>query len=85
MNRNVFAGAFAIGLVAVGWVGAGFVGTSGLALAMTCVIAAVYVLGAVELQQFRAASATLAAVTTPGPKVGTRAARSAAAVDASNS
>lgn len=61
MNRNAFAVAFAIGLVAVAWVGAGFVGASWLALAMTCAIAAVYVLGAFELQQFRAASATLAA------------------------
>jgi len=60
MNRNVFAVAFAVGLVAVGWVGVGFVGASWLALAMTGAIASVYVLGAFELQQFRAASASLA-------------------------
>ena len=42
------------------WVGAGFFGTSWLALAMTLVIAGVYVAGAWELKQFRTATATLA-------------------------
>ena len=60
MNRIVFNVAFAIGLAAVLWVGWGFVATSPLALAMTVVIAAVYVLGALELRQFRTATATLA-------------------------
>lgn len=48
-----------LGLVAVGWVGWGFVGTSWMALAMTAVIGGVYVLGALELRRFRAATATL--------------------------
>ncbi|WP_342130006.1 DUF802 domain-containing protein [Hydrogenophaga sp. OTU3427] len=60
MNRIFFAVAFALGLVAVAWVGWGFVGSSGLALLMTVVIAAAYVLGAHELRQFRAATSALA-------------------------
>jgi len=61
MNRIVFAAAFAIGLMVVGWVGVGFIGASPLALLMTVLIAAVYLLGAFELQQFRAATSSLAA------------------------
>jgi Domain of unknown function (DUF802) len=61
MNRIFFAVAFAIGLVAVGWVGIGFISVSPLALAMTCAIGAVYVLGAVELWRLRSASDALAA------------------------
>ena len=61
MNRFVFSAVFAMGLVAVLWVGTGFVGSSWMALAMTAVIAGVYLLGAFELKQFRAASASLAA------------------------
>ena len=61
MNRIFFAVAFALGLAAVTWVGIGFVGSSWLALTMTSVIAAVYGLGAFELRQFRAATASLAA------------------------
>jgi hypothetical protein len=60
MNKSVMAAVFAVGLAAVGWVGWGFVGASPLALAMTAVIGAVYVLGAYELMQFRAATASLA-------------------------
>ena len=58
-NRIVFAVAFALGLAVVAWVGWGFVGSSWLAFWMTLVIAAVYLLGAFELRQFRAATATL--------------------------
>ena len=61
---------FAMGLTVVGWVGWGFVGSSPLALAMTAVICGVYVLGAYELMQFRAATASLASALadpTPGP------------------
>ena len=58
-NRIVFAVAFAVGLAVVAWVGWGFVGSSWLAFWMTLVIAAVYLLGAFELRQFRAATATL--------------------------
>lgn len=68
MNRIVIAVAFAIGLLAVGWVGFGFVGSSWLALAMTAVIAGVYLLGAFELRQFRAATAALAAALADVPQ-----------------
>ncbi|MES2089920.1 MAG: DUF802 domain-containing protein, partial [Pseudomonadota bacterium] len=61
MNRIVFAAAFAIGLMTVAWVGMGFVGSSWMALLMTVVIAGVYLLGAFEISQFRAATASLAA------------------------
>ncbi|MEO5796913.1 MAG: DUF802 domain-containing protein [Rhodoferax sp.] len=60
MNRFVFAAIFAIGLLGVAWVGYGFVGTSALALAVTVVIAGVYLLGALELRRFRADTASLA-------------------------
>ena len=59
MNKSVMAAIFAVGLAVVGWVGWGFVGSSPLALAMTVVIAAVYVVGAYELMQFRAATSSL--------------------------
>jgi hypothetical protein len=59
MNKSVMAAIFAVGLAVVGGVGWGFVGSSPLALAMTAVIGAVYVLGAYELLQFRAATASL--------------------------
>ncbi|WP_367848843.1 DUF802 domain-containing protein [Rhodoferax sp. WC2427] len=61
MNRIVFAMAFAIGLATVAWVGMGFVGVSWLALAMTVAIAAVYVLGAWEVQRYRVTTTALAA------------------------
>ncbi|MDO8319785.1 hypothetical protein [Rhodoferax sp.] len=69
MNKNLFAGAFLLGAIVVVWVGAGFVGAPGLALGMTAVIAAVYGVGALELRQFRQASATLATAldTVPEP------------------
>lgn len=60
MNKSVMAVIFATGLAAVGWVGWGFVGNSPLALVMTLVIAATYLLGAWELMRYRAATATLA-------------------------
>ena len=67
MNKSVMAGVFAAGLAVVGWVAWGFVGTSPLALAMTAVIAGVYLLGAYELTQFRSASTSLAAALTDDP------------------
>ncbi|RKR66229.1 uncharacterized protein DUF802 [Acidovorax sp. 94] len=67
MNKSVMAAIFAVGLAVVGWVGWGFVGSSPLALAMTVVIAAVYVVGAYELMQFRAATSSLSiALAGPG-------------------
>ena len=52
----------------VTWVGWGFVGSSWLALVMTAVIAGVYLLGAFEIRQFRAATASLAAALTDIPQ-----------------
>ncbi|RZJ11820.1 MAG: DUF802 domain-containing protein [Acidovorax sp.] len=60
MNKSVMTAVFALGLAAVGWVGWGFVGTSPLALVLTLLIGAVYVLGALELMQFRRATTSLA-------------------------
>ncbi len=58
-NKSVMTAVFAAGLAVVAWVGWGFVGSSPMALAMTGVIAAVYLLGAWEVWQFRAATGTL--------------------------
>lgn len=60
MNKQLFAGAFALGAMAVAWVAAGFVGSANvLALLMTVVIAAVYGFGALELHRFRQTTAGL--------------------------
>lgn len=58
MNKIVTL-AFLLGAFALAWVGAGYVGTNTLALAMTAIIAAVYLFGAFELLEFRRATATL--------------------------
>ncbi|HRD90509.1 MAG: DUF802 domain-containing protein [Candidatus Accumulibacter sp.] len=60
MNRGLCALAFVTGAAVVVWVGAGFVGSNPLALAMTLIIAAVYLLGAMEILDFRRATASLA-------------------------
>ena len=59
MNKSVMTAIFATGLAAAGWVGWGFIGHSPLALAMTVMIAATYLLGAWELMRYRAATASL--------------------------
>ncbi|MBC7684229.1 MAG: DUF802 domain-containing protein, partial [Bdellovibrionales bacterium] len=51
--------AFVTGAFAVIWVGFGFIDSSALAMAMTALIFAVYLAGAVELHRFRHATATL--------------------------
>lgn len=60
MNRSLCALAFVSGAAVVAWVGAGFVGSNPLALLMTLLIAAVYLLGALEILAFRRATASLA-------------------------
>jgi hypothetical protein len=61
---------FLVGLAAVGWIGAGYVGTNLLGVAVTLMIAAGYLAGALELHRYRQASATLTqAVTTAGSAV----------------
>jgi hypothetical protein len=71
MNKHFFGLAFTLGLACLGWVAAGFLGSNGLALAMTAAIAAVYLLGAYELRQFRAAGrglgSALSALSQPPP------------------
>lgn len=59
MNKGVMSAVFAIGFAVVLWVAWGFWGTHTLALFMTFLIGVVYVLGALELQRFRAATASL--------------------------
>lgn len=67
MNRHLFAIAFFLGALAVVWVGIGFIDSSYLALAMTTIIGAVYVFGALELRQFRQATSTLTTALAPIP------------------
>ena len=60
MNKHFFNGAFLLGATVLAWVAVGFVmGAHVLALVMTLIIAAVYTFGALELHQFRQATATL--------------------------
>ena len=59
MSNRFFIAAFAMGLLALAAVGYSFLATSWLAFAMTVVIAAVYLAGAHELRQFRAATFAL--------------------------
>ena len=61
MNGIFVSVAFAAGLAVVAWAGVGFVGANGVALAMTAAIAGFYLLGAVELKRYRAATSALAA------------------------
>ncbi|WP_439586757.1 hypothetical protein [Hydrogenophaga sp.] len=60
LNRWFLIFAFVLGLAAIAWVGVGFVGTGGIALAMTALIGAVYMIGAQEIRRFRAVTASLA-------------------------
>ena len=60
MNRFLSPAAFLAGLAALGWVAAGYVGSNLLALAMTLLIAAFYLMGALELRRYHAATAALA-------------------------
>lgn len=59
MNRQLCVAAFGLGLITVGWVAAGYAGASPLALAMTLLIGAVYLAGALELRRFDQATSSL--------------------------
>jgi hypothetical protein len=60
MNRNLGVAAFVLGLVAIAWVAVGYASTAHpLALAMTALIGAFYLMGAVELRRFQQATASL--------------------------
>ena len=61
MNKHLGIAAFVVGLIAVVWVGAGYAASHPLALAMTSLILAFYLMGALELRRFQQATATLAA------------------------
>lgn len=56
MNRQFGVAAFAVGLGAVGWVAYGYLGSNRLALTITLLIGAFYLMGAVELHRFRKAT-----------------------------
>lgn len=60
MTRFLPHAVFAAGLAALGWVGAGYLGSHLLALSITALIAAVYLMGALELHRFRQATSALA-------------------------
>ncbi|MDM0024602.1 DUF802 domain-containing protein [Variovorax saccharolyticus] len=59
MTRSLQFAAFFVGLAAVCWVGAGYIGSNPLALAITLLVAAFYLMGALELHRFHQATATL--------------------------
>ena len=59
MNRNLGLAAFVVGLGVVAWVAYGYLGTHALALTVTLLIGAFYLMGAAELLRFRQATASL--------------------------
>jgi hypothetical protein len=65
---------FLVGLAAVCWIGAGYVGSNSLALAVTMLIGACYLTGALELQRYSQATSTLTRAVTglsrPPPSLG---------------
>lgn len=60
MKQPFSTALFLAGLAIVGWIGVGYVGTHALGVVVTLVIGACYVVGAVELQRYRQATASLA-------------------------
>lgn len=60
MKQPFSTALFLAGLAIVGWIGVGYVGTHALGVVVTLVIGACYVAGAVELQRYRQATASLA-------------------------
>ncbi|BEP61208.1 hypothetical protein GmRootV213_17620 [Variovorax sp. V213] len=59
MNRFLHYAVFAAGLAVVCWVGAGYVGSHPLALIVTMIVGAFYIMGALELHRFQQATSTL--------------------------
>ena len=74
MNRNFGVAAFVAGLISLAWIGFGYVDSNPLALAMTLLIAAFYLMGALELHRFHQATVSLkgvlASVPEPLPQLG---------------
>ncbi|CAN7701218.1 DUF802 domain-containing protein [Caballeronia sp. LjRoot31] len=60
MSRYLNLVVFLVGLAAVCWIGAGYVGSNALALAVTMLVGACYLAGALELQRYSQATSTLA-------------------------
>ncbi|MBB3178539.1 DUF802 domain-containing protein [Variovorax sp. Sphag1AA] len=70
MNRTLLHAVLVAGLAAVGWVGLGYAGTNALALAVIVLIAAFYIVGALELHRYQQATSSLVqatATTTESP------------------
>lgn len=61
MNRFLHFLVFAVGLAGVCWIGAGYLASNPLALAVTALIAAVYLAGALELYRYQQSTSTLTA------------------------
>lgn len=59
MTRLLFATAFLLGATAIVWMGLDFAGSHALAFTVTAVIGGVYLIGIIELLQFRRATSTL--------------------------
>jgi len=59
MNKLLYYAAFGVGLAVLGWIGAGYLQTQPLALGMTALIAAFYLMGALELRRFHQATSAL--------------------------
>jgi hypothetical protein len=65
MSRNLLnLAVFLVGLAAMCWIGVGYVGSNPLALAVTMLIGACYLAGALELQRYSQATSTLARAVT---------------------
>ena len=62
---------FVVGLAAVCWVGVGYIGANPLALAITVLIGAFYLMGALELHRFDQATSTLASAVADMPEAPT--------------
>ncbi|NUA27301.1 DUF802 domain-containing protein [Cupriavidus basilensis] len=60
MSRYLNLAVFLVGLAAVCWIGVGYAGSNTLALAVTMLIGACYVAGALELRRYHQATSTLA-------------------------
>ena len=59
MNKKLGLTAFVVGLSVVVWIGSGYIGSNPLALGMTGLIGAFYLMGALELRRFHQATAAL--------------------------
>ncbi|HZZ02976.1 DUF802 domain-containing protein [Paraburkholderia sp.] len=74
MSRYLNLVVFLLGLAAVCWIGAGYVGSNPLAFAVTMLIGACYVAGALELRRYSQATSTLTRAVTglsaPPPSLG---------------